>query len=325
MASQYPYPANKENTLSHSLFGSSSHSAHASAPYAPPTAALNPLAQSQSSHYHRPLPPSPTKTTATAVVNPYGRSSHHHPHHPHPLAQSTSTPSAYSHSSDPTVAQLLAAQSNSRHAAAAAAAAGTSQYPNPNPYLQRDSTLANATGIVSWRKGQGFKEWEKVKLDSAEVKRKADVAQLCTPPACPWNTASATSDQKEPLPPDFYDHYFDLLTYLSARKTRLASFKRSAAGRNLAPPDLAAEWSSYAGRERVLLRKRRTKLRLGQFHIVTQVGQGGYGEVYLARHKETQQVVALKKMKKRTLAKMDEVRPRNYGDTKISPSEVHNR
>jgi len=55
------------------------------------------------------------------------------------------------------------------------------------------------------------------------------------------------------------------------------------------------------------LRKRRTKLKLDNFHIVTQVGQGGYGEVYLARHKETNQVVALKKMKKRTLAKMDEV------------------
>jgi serine/threonine protein kinase len=59
--------------------------------------------------------------------------------------------------------------------------------------------------------------------------------------------------------------------------------------------------------EHAILRKRRTKLKLEQFHIVTQVGQGGYGEVYLARHKETNQVVALKKMKKKTLAKMDEV------------------
>lgn len=38
-----------------------------------------------------------------------------------------------------------------------------------------------------------------------------------------------------------------------------------------------------------------------------QVGQGGYGSVYLARRVDTGQVCALKKMKKATLAKMDEV------------------
>ncbi len=39
-----------------------------------------------------------------------------------------------------------------------------------------------------------------------------------------------------------------------------------------------------------------------------QVGQGGYGSVYLARKADTGQVCALKKMKKTTLAKMDEVK-----------------
>lgn len=107
---------------------------------------------------------------------------------------------------------------------------------------------------------------------------------------------------------DFYDHYFDLLTYIAARKTRLATFKNSVAERNLPIDAAQREWTSYTGRERVLLRKRRTKLKLDQFHIVTQVGQGGYGEVYLARHKETNHIVALKKMRKKTLLKMDEVR-----------------
>lgn len=39
------------------------------------------------------------------------------------------------------------------------------------------------------------------------------------------------------------------------------------------------------------------------------MGQGGYGEVYLAKHKESHEVVALKKLRKRTLLKMDEVGP----------------
>jgi hypothetical protein len=41
------------------------------------------------------------------------------------------------------------------------------------------SSAANNTGLASWRKGQGFKAWETELLRSAEVKRKADVAQLC--------------------------------------------------------------------------------------------------------------------------------------------------
>lgn len=107
---------------------------------------------------------------------------------------------------------------------------------------------------------------------------------------------------------DFYDHYFNLLTYLHTRKGRLATFRESVESRSLPQEQANVEWNSYKGRERVLLRKRRTKLQLDQFHILTQVGQGGYGEVYLARHKESHQVVALKKMKKKTLLKMDEVR-----------------
>ena len=75
----------------------------------------------------------------------------------------------------------------------------------------------------------------------------------------------------------------------------------------LSGTEYAAEFKSYCGRERVLLRKRRAKLRVDQFHIIAQVGQGGYGEVYLARKSETGEVCALKKMKKKTLHKMDEV------------------
>jgi len=71
--------------------------------------------------------------------------------------------------------------------------------------------------------------------------------------------------------------------------------------------EYAKEFKSYCGRERVILRKRRAKLRVDQFHIIAQVGQGGYGEVFLARKQDTGEICALKKMKKRVLFKMDEV------------------
>lgn len=56
------------------------------------------------------------------------------------------------------------------------------------------------------------------------------------------------------------------------------------------------------------MRKRRTKIRVNNFHIICQIGQGGYGEVFLARKRDTGEVLALKRMKKRTLHKMDEVK-----------------
>lgn len=107
---------------------------------------------------------------------------------------------------------------------------------------------------------------------------------------------------------DFLDYYFQLLGYIASRKERRVKFDADTASRKLSAAEHTKEFKSYCGRERVLLRRRRTKLRVEQFHIIAQVGQGGYGEVYLARKQETGEVCALKKMRKRTLFKMDEVR-----------------
>ena len=67
-------------------------------------------------------------------------------------------------------------------------------------------------------------------------------------------------------------------------------------------------WTKYTGRERAALRKRRVRLRHADFQILTQVGQGGYGQVYLAQKKDTREVCALKVMNKKLLFKLDEVR-----------------
>jgi cell cycle protein kinase DBF2 len=82
---------------------------------------------------------------------------------------------------------------------------------------------------------------------------------------------------------------------------------------NPPPPDTPEEeyqasLTQYLGRERANLRKRRTRLHHGDFQILTQVGQGGYGQVYLAQKKDTREVCALKVMSKKLLFKLDEVR-----------------
>ncbi|KAJ3043138.1 hypothetical protein HDV00_005754 [Rhizophlyctis rosea] len=105
----------------------------------------------------------------------------------------------------------------------------------------------------------------------------------------------------------FLDYYLDLLTYLDQRKQRLEHFKEDAAARNLTKDEQAREWKYYCGKERAHLRKRRTRTTVANFHIVTQVGQGGYGQVYLARKKDTKELCALKKMSKKLLHKLGEV------------------
>jgi cell cycle protein kinase DBF2 len=122
------------------------------------------------------------------------------------------------------------------------------------------------------------------KINRPNVKRLATTTQLCNP--------RTTTDI------DFIDHYFDLLTYLADRRRRLDSFKAAHP-----PPEgsyantrSATAWKDYCGRERAALRKRRTKTKCNDFSILSQIGQGGYGQVFLARKKDTGEVVALKKM-----------------------------
>lgn len=136
----------------------------------------------------------------------------------------------------------------------------------------------------------GLSSEDSEKLSRPSVKRLANVTQLY-----------------------FLDYYFDLLSYTHTRQNRLQAFK----AHNPPPPPSSNQaeidsynglWEQYLGRERTNLRQRRTKLRHGDFQILTQVGQGGYGQVYLAQKKDTREVCALKVMSKKLLFKLDEIR-----------------
>jgi len=128
------------------------------------------------------------------------------------------------------------------------------------------------------------------KLQKPSVKRLANVTQLY-----------------------FLDYYFDLLSYTHKRQNRLQAFKTH----NPEPTGSTSQVekdnynqlrSQYLGHERATLRQRRTRLRHGDFQILTQIGQGGYGQVYLASKKDTREICALKVMSKKLLYKLDEVR-----------------
>ncbi|RPB27487.1 kinase-like protein [Terfezia boudieri ATCC MYA-4762] len=165
---------------------------------------------------------------------------------------------------------------------------------NARPILTRESTTPalpaiseNGTAPTMRKKYDPLRNLtveEREKLAKPQVKRLANVAQLY-----------------------FLDYYFDLLTYVHNRKQRLARFREENDPVDN-PEDYKVNWKQYTGRERANLRKRRTRLRQHDFQILTQVGQGGYGQVYLAQKKDTKEICALKVMSKKLLFKLDEIR-----------------
>lgn len=173
-------------------------------------------------------------------------------------------------------------------------AAASRQQPYNRPPARAESIGKNVQ--------RGLSPEDIEKLQKPSVKRLANVTQLCKLKRPLERTAMLTAS-------DFLDHYYDLLSYVHNRQNRLAQFK----AQYPPPPDTPEEeynaaLHKYLGRERANLRKRRTRLRHGDFQILTQVGQGGYGQVYLAQKKDTREVCALKVMSKKLLFKLDEVR-----------------
>ncbi|KAG9875957.1 kinase-like protein, partial [Aureobasidium melanogenum] len=149
-------------------------------------------------------------------------------------------------------------------------------------YRQDEQPLSRQRSVISG----GLTQEEIEKLQKPTVKRLANVTQLY-----------------------FLDHYYDLLNYVSTRQKRTELFH----AHNPPPPqtpndEYQSNMQQYLGRERAKLRARRTRLNHGDFAILTQVGQGGYGQVYLAQKKDTREVCALKVMSKKLLFKLDEVR-----------------
>ncbi|KAJ5919187.1 Serine/threonine-protein kinase sid2 [Penicillium verhagenii] len=154
--------------------------------------------------------------------------------------------------------------------------------------ISRHETYQPRDADTSKRQVQlrGLTPEEMEKLQQPRVKRLTNVTQLY-----------------------FLDHYFDLLSYVHNRQTRHSQFKAAYPEPPVTPDEeYEPALLKYLGRERAHLRKRRTRLRQHDFQILTQVGQGGYGQVYLAQKKDTREVCALKVMSKRLLFKLDEIR-----------------
>lgn len=108
----------------------------------------------------------------------------------------------------------------------------------------------------------------------------------------------------------FLDYYCDMFDYVISRRQRtkkvLEYLEQQKQTQNVPTETLNNEWFGYLQKEQEVLRKRRLKPKHKDFEMITQVGQGGYGQVYLARKKDTKEVCALKILNKKLLFKLNE-------------------
>ncbi|KAG0667752.1 serine/threonine-protein kinase dbf2 [Maudiozyma exigua] len=108
----------------------------------------------------------------------------------------------------------------------------------------------------------------------------------------------------------FLDYYCDMFDYVISRRQRtkkvLEYLEQQKQVQNTPTETLNNEWYGYLQKEHEVLRKRRLKPKHKDFEMITQVGQGGYGQVYLARKRDTKEVCALKILNKKLLFKLNE-------------------
>ncbi|KAI8322437.1 kinase-like protein [Martensiomyces pterosporus] len=105
----------------------------------------------------------------------------------------------------------------------------------------------------------------------------------------------------------FLEYYVDHLTYIANRRRRLEDFKNAIRSVRTTAQHVQDSWHSHCLNESAILRRRRNRTREREFDILAQIGQGGYGQVFLARKRDTGEVCALKKMAKKLLVKLGEV------------------
>ncbi|KAJ2376350.1 serine/threonine-protein kinase dbf2 [Coemansia sp. RSA 2607] len=105
----------------------------------------------------------------------------------------------------------------------------------------------------------------------------------------------------------FLEYYVDHLTYIANRRLRLDSFKTAMRSVQVSAQEVQQSWRNHQLNETNILRRRRNRTREHEFSILAQIGQGGFGQVFLARKRDTGEVCALKKMEKQLLIRLNEV------------------
>ncbi len=129
---------------------------------------------------------------------------------------------------------------------------------------------------------------------AAAAKAATDAARAAKEPQ--FVISDATKHRVKAYKQFLFEYYSGWFKYLNQRKARTDKLDREM---RLMPGDSGqAHKQEHARKESQYLRQRRRKMRLGEFQLLALLGKGAFGAVYLARKRDTGEVVAVKKISK---------------------------
>eukprot|EP01103_Thecamoeba_quadrilineata_P010799 TRINITY_DN242_c1_g2_i1.p1 TRINITY_DN242_c1_g2~~TRINITY_DN242_c1_g2_i1.p1 ORF type:complete len:1288 (+),score=242.18 TRINITY_DN242_c1_g2_i1:64-3927(+) len=93
------------------------------------------------------------------------------------------------------------------------------------------------------------------------------------------------------------EYYTNLLSYLYKRQSRINKMESFLKEKSNSESEKEKIRSKHFHSETEILRMKRIKTSMAHFQILSLIGQGGYGKIYLCRKKDTKEILAVKRMK----------------------------
>lgn len=116
-----------------------------------------------------------------------------------------------------------------------------------------------------------------------------------------WQLLSEDTKQRVQAFKHFMKRFrVDLFSQLAARAERREEMEEAISENKISAAHAQEMREDLAKRESAYLRRRRSRIKIKDFQLLSLIGRGGYGEVYLCRKLDTKEILVLKRMKKST-------------------------
>jgi serine/threonine protein kinase len=169
----------------------------------------------------------------------------------------------------------------------------TSTRKSPKPYPEDDYMKKERTQTIRKSKQQQSTKY-KVKCKFLRPKEKIEIQKL----ASEMSFSSDEMAKVEAMKQYFKQYWLGLTYHYKSRFMRLKQLENDLDEKGVSKQEREAVLTQHFANESKMLRTMRTRMTTKDFMLLSVLGRGGFGEVYLARKCDTAEILALKKMPK---------------------------